>query len=249
MRIKETKYERRLTNPTAEHLATRAVTDNNGQNFIEGYAILFNTPSRVIVERGRVFKEVIQPTAFDRVLSGNPNVIMNINHDDNKPLARTKNGSLQLSKDENGVKYRFAVPNTQLGKDTLELVKSRFYSESSFRYTINESGEEWKRDGNDLIHVVREATNLFDCSIVTDGAFQTNGISVSNRVSKRALDILSGTTANEDQQPVIVLVESDDDEEKDAAEPTATAPDEEPDEDDYLEVATMELELIKLKIC
>lgn len=90
-----------------DKLAPDSQQDDQGQaqdkqqsNKIEGYALMFNQPSKDLGG----FVEVIDPKALDGVdLS---NVIMLDQHDYSKPLASVKAGTLQLDVDDKGFTSR-----------------------------------------------------------------------------------------------------------------------------------------------
>lgn len=87
---------------------------------VEGYAILFNTPSD-----GLYFEEVIERGALDGVLEKS-DVFALLNHSQSRGiLARSNNGSgsLSLNVDEKGLKYRFEAPKTALGDELLENIR------------------------------------------------------------------------------------------------------------------------------
>jgi HK97 family phage prohead protease len=79
--------------------------DSEGNYVLEGYAATF-TPYDVYggPERGG-WVETLTPTAFDRTLGESPDVMLLINHE-GLPLARTKSGTLALSRDSHGLRIR-----------------------------------------------------------------------------------------------------------------------------------------------
>src|SRR5512140_680831 len=82
---------------------------------IEGYAIVFNKRSKDLGG----FTEVILPEAVNGVLERS-DVLALLNHDESRGvLARSTNGegTLELTTDNFGVKYRFEAPDTVLGDE------------------------------------------------------------------------------------------------------------------------------------
>jgi hypothetical protein len=79
--------------------------DSEGNYVLEGYAATF-TPYDVYggPERGG-WVETLTPTSFDRTLGESPDVMLLINHE-GLPLARTKSGTLDLSRDSHGLRIR-----------------------------------------------------------------------------------------------------------------------------------------------
>ena len=66
---------------------------------IKGYAARFNEPSEDLGG----FKEYIDPHAFDKALSGRPDVVILYNHDPNLVLGRTGAGTASVETDSKGV--------------------------------------------------------------------------------------------------------------------------------------------------
>ena len=96
---------------------TIEVRESEGDEMIlEGYASVFNQET----DLGH-FREVIKPGAFDDVLYNDVRAL--INHDPNLVLGRTTNGTLELSVDERGLKYRVKLGNQTYARDFYESVK------------------------------------------------------------------------------------------------------------------------------
>lgn len=135
---------------------------------IEGYAIVFNVESN---DMG--FTETISERALDGVIEKS-DVFALLNHDDSRGiLARCKygNGTMTLSVDDIGLRYEFEAPNTQLGDETLEMIKRGDIDGSSFAFTIAEGGEKWeKRDGR-YYRTISQIDRLFDVSPVYQPAY------------------------------------------------------------------------------
>ena len=117
----------------------------NENNIVEGYALKFNKPSKDLGG----FIETIDARALDGV--NMEDVKLFLNHDSGNLLGRTKSGTLQLSVDEVGLKFRCELPNTTLGNDVMELVKRGDLSQCSFGFTVAE--DEW--DGCALYHLLQ----------------------------------------------------------------------------------------------
>lgn len=150
-------------------------------DYFVGYGAIFNTRSRLIFERGKMFYEIIKPGAFSRVLQDpRLDVVLTLDHDHFYNLGRTVSGNLVLTEDEVGLFFRAPVPNTQAGRDTREMISRGDYTDCSFMFTVGEAGESWQRDGDgNLIHYVNEVSGLFDVTICTlRGAYEQTIIDV-----------------------------------------------------------------------
>jgi HK97 family phage prohead protease len=189
MKLKSLKEKRNLLIDDDKNLQTRALKDENGDRYIEGYAARFNHDSKLLVEyhqgKFQEFTERILPGAFDEALqSERLNVIHTIDHDRSKMVARTRSGTLQLSTDQVGLKYRFKVPNSTLGNDLFEMVSRGDYFESSFVFTLDEQGEKWeKRDGK-LYRTISTVTGLYDTSTVVDGAYSSTPVAIARNLQE-----------------------------------------------------------------
>lgn len=137
-------------------------------NTLTGYAILWDAESRTIHEQGRVFTERIARGAFNDSLNNKEDDIkLYFNHDSSMPLARTRNGSLRLANDEKGLRFEADLPDTTLGNDMKELLRTGTLSgEMSFGFYVRE--EMWSKDKKD-----RTITkgDLVEISIVVDAAY------------------------------------------------------------------------------
>jgi HK97 family phage prohead protease len=80
------------------------------------------------------------------------------------------------------LKYSVKVPETQLGRDIIEMVNRGDIDESSFKYSVRKGDHNFKRDENsDLIHTVERISGLYDVSLVVDGAFANTNIAIAKR--------------------------------------------------------------------
>lgn len=144
---------------------------------IEGYAIVFNSLSHDLGG----FKEIIKPEAIEGVLERSC-ILALLNHDESRGiLARYKNGegSLELTVDAKGLKYRFEAPHTQLGDELVEGIKRGDITTSSFAFTIAE--EEWSRsDEGEHIRTIKKFEQLYDISPVYREAYGDTTVALRN---------------------------------------------------------------------
>lgn len=153
---------------------------NSESRTIEGYAVVFDSWSRDLGG----FTEIIRASAITPELLNNSDVIMNINHDDDKMLARWNKGegTLRLSLDEKGLAFSFEAPETERGNQLLWDVRNGNLFECSFAFSLpdNSTCQRWYRDENQsLKREIIEIGGLYDCSIVTLAAYPAT--SVDNR--------------------------------------------------------------------
>ena len=144
------------------------------ENTIKGYAIRFNEKSELLGN----FIETIKPEALDNVDFSDTKLLYN--HQANDILGRTSSGTLRLHKDQDGLYFEADLPDTTLGRDTLEMIKRNDLKGMSFSMTINE--DTWDIKQSPVERNILSIGKVQEISIVIDPAYQTTS------VSKRALD-------------------------------------------------------------
>lgn len=150
------------------------VAEDNSR-IVEGYAIVFNQPSRQLYDRAskKVFTEIIDPRAVTDLMLSDQDIKMLYNHSNDMLLARSTYGygTLKYEVDEYGVKYRFEMPNTSVGNDVLELIKRGDVWGCSFAFTYAKDGvKDEKRNGHNYRTVIG-IESIDDFSIVVDPAY------------------------------------------------------------------------------
>ena len=165
--------------------SVRAEAPKEDSRTVEGYAALFDTPSD-----GLDFTEVIDRNAFDGVIARS-DVFALLNHDNSRGiLARSKRGkgSLELSVDDRGLKYRFEAPKSALGDELIENLKRGEVNESSFCFDVTD--EEWQEDGVDdrgckkYKRTIHKIGNLYDVSPVYSAAYSATTVSLRGKELK-----------------------------------------------------------------
>ena len=143
---------------------------------VEGYAVVFDSMSENLG-----FYETIHQGAITQETIDNSDVLAKFNHDDTKVLARSKNGtgSLELSIDDKGVKYRFQAPNTALGDELLEYLHRGDITSSSFAFTVSkdEGSERWYKENGIVYRDIYKIDRLYDVSPVFQPAYQATSCS------------------------------------------------------------------------
>ena len=166
MENKEDKRTEELRNQYGENVELRTAevrAAGDDSLVVEGYASNFD----VEYDLG-YFKESVARGAFDSVMQDDVRFLLNHT---GAPLARTTNGTLELSVDETGLKYRAALADTQDGRDLYKLIKRGDISQSSFAFTIE--ADEWSEDRS--TRTITKVGRLLDTSAVTYPASPTAG--------------------------------------------------------------------------
>ena len=100
----------------SKHDSTLQTREENGERIIEGYAAKYETETNI-----GPFMESISRGAFDNVLENDVRAL--INHDPSLVLGRTSAGTLELTSDDVGLKYRVKLGNQQYATDYMSLFK------------------------------------------------------------------------------------------------------------------------------
>ena len=154
---------------------------------VEGYASNFE----VEYDLG-YFKESVARGAFDDVLGDDVRFLLNHT---GAPLARTTNGTLELTVDETGLRYRAALADTQDGRDLYKLIKRGDITQSSFAFTID--SDEWSEDRS--TRTITKIGRLLDTSAVTYPASPSTTVAARNMAAaaQEAEELNDEQVANE----------------------------------------------------
>ena len=170
------KIEKRVLALTND-IRYRAV-EEDGKRFIEGYAAVFSSRSKLIMEMGELFYEEVERGAFaDILVDPELDVILNFNHSRDLVMARTTNGTLTLSEDDAGLFFRAEIPDVTYANDTYELVKNGTFFENSFAFLVDSDGFRWATTDEDVpLRIISKVRKLIDVSIVTYGAYPETSV-------------------------------------------------------------------------
>ena len=137
--------------------------DENGQRTVTGYAAVWNTPSA-----GLPFEERIAPSAFKRSLSraaaGQKIIAFLFGHDEQRALATTKSGRLQLTEDETGLRVEAKLDPADPDAAKVISMLTHESAAAGWSFGFQKVQDAW--DGNQ--RTIKEA-NLFEVSILAAG--------------------------------------------------------------------------------
>lgn len=157
--------ETRVARRAPQSIEVRKNAD--GTRTVEGYCVVF-APARS--EDMGNWREQIDSRAFDDYLSTNPDILYLFGHDMNRPLARTKSGTLTVTKDSKGLKIRATLPNTQDANDLAELIGQGTIDAQSFGFITLK--DDWRQLGDGtLLRTVLEA-EMLEASAVSLPAYK-----------------------------------------------------------------------------
>lgn len=140
-------------------------SDEEGNNFIEGYAIVFNRESKDLGG----FKEIVNPSAMiDADVS---DIMGRYNHE--VLIGRTTTGTMSYGIDEVGVRYSIKLPNTDYpGKYVREMVERRDINGSSFAFDVKKGGDKWEeRSDGSMLRTINSFSKIYDMGPVDNPAY------------------------------------------------------------------------------
>lgn len=189
--------KRQLYAPATVCLRANGEGENTESRTIEGYAILFNTPSAPLWEdEDEVAREQISPEAITRDLLDGCDIKMTMNHNFDQLLARSKQGqgTLQYEIDERGVKFSFEAPHTADGDKAIELVRRRDIDGCSFMFTcsyydkncverkVTKNAETGKAE---IMYTIRAITGIYDFTLTPMPAYPDTEVDVRSLLQPR----------------------------------------------------------------
>ena len=161
-----TKYEsREYRKIDAANMETRK--DDEGRMIVEGYATTFNQPYELYRMNDVIVNEQVDANAFAE--TDMSDTIMQYDHE-GRVFARVKNGTLEITPDEHGLKVTANLGGTEIGRQLFEEIKGGYTNKMSFGFTV--TGESKKRtkdeNGNTVIlRTINKVGRLFDVSAVS----------------------------------------------------------------------------------
>ena len=122
---------------------------------VEGYAVVFDTPATYD------YTEVIDRHALDN--TNMSDCVLRYNHSEGGfNVARTRNGSLELKIDDNGLFVRAYIINTQFGRDLYTMIQQGLVYQMSFAFSVTR--DEWDNETN--TRRILAIDKLYDVSAV-----------------------------------------------------------------------------------
>lgn len=165
--MKKNNYEQRL-------VEFRAVENDEGKMLIEGYAIVYDQPA-THQYGNRKFTEVIRKGALDK--TDMKDVPLRYNHNDTwLIMARTRNKSLQLIKDDTGLKIQAELLDTQSNRDIYKSIQEGLIDKMSFAFTVADGGDTWTFKDDESIREVNNIDKLYDVSVVDTPFYDSTSI-------------------------------------------------------------------------
>lgn len=149
-------------------LAENLIVRNDEQEekmIVEGYAVVFNSPAT------HGFTEVIDKDAFNGC--NMKDVCLKYNHDNSHLiLARTRNGSLQLTVDDKGLFIHAELIDTTSNRDVYKMIQAGLLDKMSFAFTVEEEKWDLATDTRTILRI----DCLYDVSVVDTPFYDTTSI-------------------------------------------------------------------------
>ena len=149
------------------------------QTHLQGYALTFDSLSEDL----GYFREIIRKGALDNCKMDN--VVLNVNHDMDKPLARNNKGkgngigTLTLTVDEKGLFFDAIPTDTSYSRDLISNMEAGIIDKCIFAFMLDWQDDEaqtldWDTNnrGYDL-RTINKIKEIFDVSIVTNPAYES----------------------------------------------------------------------------
>jgi HK97 family phage major capsid protein/HK97 family phage prohead protease len=174
------------TNKMEKEIRSRTIPVTES-NTVEGYALNWNE-----YDMGS-FMERIDVNALGELKDYDVHALYN--HDYDRVLARSKygEGTLSLEQDQEGLKFRFDLPDTSTGNEVRTLVGRGDVDQASWAFTVKK--ERWENVRSEKpTRVIEQIGEMYDISLTPRGANPTT--SVALRSLEKALQEAEPLTQN-----------------------------------------------------
>lgn len=154
---------------------------NSEQRKLGGYINVVERASETLYskQRGKWFKETIKAGTFTRALQKNDSIPMLLEHDWDRQIAHTANGTLELREDAIGLRFDAIVD-----EDTFNEIQQRNITSCSFGMKVNE--QEFEPVNPKMEKRYISNIDLFEVSLVANPAYV--GSLVEQRNMEKALE-------------------------------------------------------------
>ena len=156
----------------------RAEDNEDGKMEIKGYAVVFNSPETY------GYTEVISDKALDD--TDMSDVVLRYNHNDSfMVLARTRNKSLQLEKDDKGLMIDAVLQDDITDhRNIYNAIKSGLIDKQSFAFSVDEDEYDYDTDTRTITKIGK----LFDVSVVDQPFYNATDVSIARKENDEFLE-------------------------------------------------------------
>lgn len=147
---------------------------------VAGYAVRYESESVPMRDWvGDEFVEVIAKGAFDDSLKRGTVIKALWSHDTAQVLGSTRNGTLRLRSDDEGIYFELDLPNTTIGNDAWESIRRGDVDGMSFGFwVLKEKWSREKRDGKTIYKRTILEGELVEVSPVAFPAYPATSVHV-----------------------------------------------------------------------
>ena len=134
---------------------------------IEGYVNAVGRESELLFspKRKKWFKEIMEPGVFKRALENNVDIPMLLEHDYSKEIARTSNGTLELTEDNIGLKFKATITD----QDLYDSIHNGEINSCSFGFICEDADYEFVNNKEEKRYV--KDLQLLEVSLVKNPAY------------------------------------------------------------------------------
>ena len=156
----------------------RAEETEDNKMEIKGYAVVFNSPETYD------YTEVIDEHALDE--TDMSDVVLRYNHNDSfMVLARTRNKSLTLEKDNKGLMIDATLQDDITDhRNIFNAIKSGLIDKQSFAFSVEEDDYDYDTD----TRTIKKIGKLFDVSVVDQPFYNATDVSVARNQNNEFLE-------------------------------------------------------------
>lgn len=142
---------------------------------VEGRAVIYNEPA-IFNVFGEEYREIIAQGALDQ--ADLTDVPFKYNHsNDVMIMARTRNKTLELIRDEKGLFIRAKLADTTAGRDLYTLIKRGDIDKMSFAFTVDYENDGDEFDRKTRTRTIKRIKKIWDVSGVDTPAYDKTSIS------------------------------------------------------------------------
>lgn len=172
-----------------EMRTSQTTLNSDGDLVVRGYVNKPGTLSQLLGS-AKKFKEKIAPGAFAKAIENrNREIDFLAEHDNKQVLASTRNNSLTLKEDSEGLYMEARITPTTYGKDYYTLISDGLVGAMSFGFRALK--DSWERVEGIAVRTVHEL-ELFEVSAVKDPAY------LQSAISARGIDVIENIEVPEE---------------------------------------------------
>ncbi|MED3946582.1 HK97 family phage prohead protease [Priestia aryabhattai] len=164
-------------------------TTNDGL-LVSGYVNKTNQWSQTLGQRKK-FVERILPGAFRKALQNGNEIRFLAEHDKDKVLATTRNGSLTLREDDEGLYMEATISPTSYGRDYHTLIHDGVIQNMSFGMAVLK--DSWKKMSDGLYERSISDLALYEVSAVKDPAY------AQSTIAARSIEVIEDVEITEEK--------------------------------------------------